>query len=375
MKQFRLIVTGGGTGGHITPGLAVIDALKARIPGLRILWVGVRGRREEDLVPRHNIPLQTMNLRGLERSFKPGAIIRNFTTGLSWAMMLPVLRARKIIQDFQPDCILGTGGYVCAPVMVAGKLMGIRTWILEQNSVPGLAVKVLSRLVDGVGIAFDVTRSMLPVSAPVEFVGNPVTRKVLEATREEGIREFNLNPRLKTLLVMGGSLGSTALNNAVLELLKRSSDGLAYEGWQIIHSVGLNKFNTFMGNCPDSPRYSPLNFIYETHAALAGADLILCRAGAMTLAEITARGLPGIVVPWPGAVRNHQYTNAQALSVKEAAILIPETELSGAKLAGILRDFREFPGRLEKMANASRSLSRPDAAETIADLILAGKSV
>lgn len=371
MKTFRLLIAGGGTGGHITPGVAVYEAVRQRVSRLKVLWVGVEGRREEDMVPRYNIPLTTMRLNGLERSIRPGAVLRNMRTGLSWLSLRPVMRAMTIIREFEPDFILGTGGYVCAPIMVAAKLLKIRNWILEQNSAPGLVVRLLSRWVDGVGIAYDITRDRLPANAPVELVGNPVLSSILTATRDEGNELFSLNPGLKTLMVMGGSLGSVALNNAVRDLLRIDRDGAILSGWQVLHAVGQKKYDKYMTELPSCTDYHPYSFIYNAPAALAAADLVLCRAGAMTLAEVTARGVPAVVVPWPDAVRDHQTTNARALDQAGAALLVPEVDLSGVRLAEIIQSFNTQPQRLAAMADHSRVLGRPDAAQRVADFILA----
>ncbi len=371
MDTFRIVVTGGGTGGHITPGIAVVEKIRSRVSNVRVLWVGAEGRKEEDLVPRHDIPLVTMNLQGLQRSFSASALWRNSMLALRWLTLAPVLKARAILREFAPNVILGTGGYVCAPVLLAGSMMGIKTWVLEQNSVPGLTVRFLSRFVTGVGIAYEITRSYLPDSCSVRLVGNPVSEDFLTVSAEEGRRLYGLNPDLKTLLVIGGSLGSTALNKVIYDLLLSGDSGSAYSGWQILHSVGLNKFESIPENLKHIPNYHPHAFLYRPEAALAAADLVLCRAGAMTLAEVTVRGKAAVIVPWPKAVRNHQYTNAATLAAEQAAILLPESELTSAKLAILLNDFILHPDLLETMAQKSRQLGNPDAAEKITDLLLA----
>ncbi|HPQ42092.1 MAG TPA: UDP-N-acetylglucosamine--N-acetylmuramyl-(pentapeptide) pyrophosphoryl-undecaprenol N-acetylglucosamine transferase, partial [bacterium] len=293
-------------------------------------------------------------------------------TGLTWLTLKPVLQARTIIREFEPDFVLGTGGYVCAPVMVAARWMGIRSWILEQNSAPGFTVRRLARWVDGIGIAYEITRDRLPRNAPVELVGNPVLTTILTATRDAGIQEFKLNSELKTLLVMGGSLGSVSLNNAVRELLAIDARSGILRGWQVLHAVGQKKYESYMKQITARPGYHPHPFIYNAPAALAASDLVMCRGGAMTLAEVTARGIPSIVVPWPGAVRDHQTTNARSLDQAGAAVLIPEMELTGIRLAEIFRSFESNPHRLAEMADRARALGRPEAAERIADFILAG---
>ncbi|MBN1356056.1 undecaprenyldiphospho-muramoylpentapeptide beta-N-acetylglucosaminyltransferase [bacterium] len=372
MSSFRLVVTGGGTGGHIMPGIAVVEKVRKRVSNARILWVGVKGRREEDLVPRHDIPLVTMRMRGLERSLKPAAILRNARTACHWISLRPVIQARSVLKEFAPDMILGTGGYVCAPVIMAGKTMGIPRWILEQNSVPGLTVKWLARIVDGVGIAYESTRSMIKSPAPIVLVGNPVSESIITASRRAGCQKYNLDPGLKTLLVVGGSLGSMAMNRMVQEILCLGEEGSAYAGWQILHSTGQNKFDSATRLTRNKPRYYPYPFLYRADLALATADMVISRGGAMTLAEITARGVPAVIVPWPGAVRNHQYTNAQVLADAGAALLIPETQLTGIAVSSILNEYREHPQRLAQMAKNSREMGCSDAADKIADLILAG---
>ena len=374
MDQFRIIITGGGTGGHITPGLAIVDSLREKVPNLRVIWVGVEDRREEDIVPRHGISLTTMKLDGFARSLTPKAIFKNLKILFNWLLLLPVIRARRIIVEFQPDVVLGTGGYVCAPMLVAARFMGIKTWILEQNSIPGLTVKILSRFVDVVGIAYENSRRELPAVASVELLGNPVMKSLLSATREEAFQEFNLDPALKTLFVIGGSLGSVVLNDAVLELVNLGGSGQAIKGWQIIHATGQTKFNAVQSKAPIMPNYHAVPYVYRAELAYAAADLILCRGGAMTLAEITARGVPAVIVPWPGAVRNHQHTNALALAENHAAVMISELDLTGVKLAGILHEFHRHPERLKKMAMQSKLLGRPHAAEKIADLLIRGES-
>lgn len=326
------------------------------------------------MVPRFDIPLTTLQLRGLERSIRPGAVCRNMGTALQWFLMRPVRQAYSIIRDFEPDFVLGTGGYVCAPVMIAARMQHIRSWILEQNSAPGLTVRLLSRWVDGIAIAYEVSRDQLPSRACVELIGNPVLDSILSADRQTGIREFGLSGDKKTLLVVGGSLGSEALNSAVRDLLALDKNQTILQNWQILHAVGQNKYEDYIKEIVPKPNYHPLPFIYNAPFALAAADLVMCRAGAMTLAEITARGVPSIIVPWPGAVRDHQTTNARALDQAGAAILIPERDLSGMRIGEIIRSLTAHPTRLDIMANSARQMGRPDAAERMADYILAGDS-
>ncbi len=366
-SPIRLMIAGGGTAGHITPGTAVVEAMRRRSMPHDILWIGVSGRAEEDLVPRADIPLRTLHLKGLERSLSLSGILRNAWTAIDWITMRPLLSARRLIREFRPDLVLGTGGYVCAPVLTAARLMNIPTLILEQNSVPGLTVRLLSRWVDRVGIAYPDSGCLLK-GRSVSCVGNPISNSIVTADRAEGIRMFNLDPARRTLLVIGGSLGSTVLNDAVAGYL--SLRGTDDHGWQILHSVGRNKFDAYMRRTPSFAEYHPHAYIYAPALALAAADLVLCRAGAMTLAELTARGVPAIVVPWPGAVRDHQTTNAKTLARAGAAIMIRESELSGATLSDTITSFNSDSERLVRMAEASRKLGNPRAADDVLDIVL-----
>ena len=373
-KEFRLLVAGGGTGGHITPGLAVIESLRKRPIHLRLLWVGVTNRQEADIVPRYNIPLQCMSLKGLNRSIAPRAVYQNSKSAINWLLLRPIMKSIKIIKDFEPDFILGTGGYVCAPIIVAGWLLGKPRWLLEQNSVPGLTVRMLSRFVDTVGIAYDSSRDLLPNSANIQLVGNPVMSKTLSMTREDGMEKFKLDPNKRTLLVIGGSLGSAALNNAVWELLSSFYDKSFMNQWQIIHSIGKGKYKNMDVTFQKFERYKPYPFLYEPEYAMAAADLVLCRAGAMTLAEITAKGLTSIIVPWPGAVRNHQYTNAQAMVSSGAAMMITEDSLGGYSLAETLKKLTNSKDKLDHMSQQSQAIGHPGAADNLADKILGSVS-
>lgn len=368
-RVFRLLITGGGTAGHITPGIAVVEAIRGRKINHQIRWIGVKGRAEEDLVPRANIELLTIQVNGLERSIKPGSIIRNTRTILDWMILRPLRTGLKLLESFRPDVVLGTGGYVCVPILFAARFLGIPTMILEQNSVPGLSVRLFARFADAVGIAYPDSASMLPAHKVI-LVGNPILKSVMNADRNTAMTEFDLNPKLRTILVIGGSLGSEQLNQAVRRFLELRAMHETLDSWQMIHSVGKNKFPDFMKTIQPSKTYHPFPYIYNPAMALAASDLVVCRAGAMTLAEITARGLPAIIVPWAGAVRNHQYTNAQSLAESGAALMIPDHTFSGDVLFEKFQELEGDADRLQEMAQASRRMGKPEAAEIVLDCVL-----
>jgi UDP-N-acetylglucosamine--N-acetylmuramyl-(pentapeptide) pyrophosphoryl-undecaprenol N-acetylglucosamine transferase len=334
------------------------------------LWIGTKGRKEEDLVPRAGIPLETLKLSGLQRDLSLSAAWRNARSILNWLTAAPFIKAHAILKKFQPDFVLGTGGYVCAPLLITAKMMGLRRWILEQNSIPGMTVKMLARWVDGVGIAYESSRPLLKSAKRIELVGNPAPASIVEANREEGIQFYELDPRRRTLLVIGGSLGSEVLNRGVGDLIKLMQKSSESINWQILHSTGQTKYDEFIRSAGIQPFHHARPFLYRPDLALAAADLVLCRGGAMTLAEITARGVPSIIVPWPGAVRNHQFHNAKSLADNGAAILIPETNFSGQSLMESILSLSAQPSRLESLARNAKVMGKPDSASIVVDIIL-----
>lgn len=349
----RMIITGGGTGGHIYPALALARHVREREPSAELLFVGSAEGLEKKIVPAAGFDLETIPARGFGRSLRRlGPFSRDLWRGLR--------RARRLITSFQPDVVFGTGGYVAAPVMLAALLARRPAAVHEQNALPGLANRMLAPLVQRVCISFEESRSAFPRRSRTVFTGNPRASEVAAVERAAAQEQLQLDPSLQTILVYGGSRGAFRINEVIVEFLK--------EGWllpetQLLYVTGeiyYHRVKEQLGLLPQRLRLYP--YLEEMPAALAAADLVITRAGATTLAEITALGLPAVLVPSPNVVNNHQYYNARLLERAGAALLIEEKEFNRYRLRRELERFRAEPALLKQMACSGAKLAVPDAA-------------
>jgi UDP-N-acetylglucosamine--N-acetylmuramyl-(pentapeptide) pyrophosphoryl-undecaprenol N-acetylglucosamine transferase len=346
----RVIFAGGGTGGHLFPGLAVARELQQRDSITEILFVGTTQGIEARVIPRERFRLETIPVRGLK-----GRGIRGWLDAI-WGIPAGLLRSLEIIRNFRPDIIVGLGGYASGPVLLAGKLRGLRCVIMEQNLQPGFTNKFLARFVNRVFTSYRESGAYFSGGKVLE-TGNPVRwRKLPTVKRSEKF----------VLLVFGGSAGAHRINLAVVDAMKRLT-GLA-AALQVIHQTGQADFATVKAAYDALPfEAEVLPFIEKMDEAYARADLVLCRAGATTVAELTAFGKAAILVPYPYAIYDHQRWNAQALQNQGAAEMILDQELSGDLLAGRIHAYVSDRQRLEPMAAAARVMGRPEAAARIVD--------
>ena len=346
----RLIMAGGGTGGHLFPGLTVAREFQKRNDATEILFVGSQRGIEGRVLPREGFRLETLAIRGVKgRGFR----------GLMEALVgfpVSLLRSVGIVRRFRPECIIGLGGYASAPVVVAGVLRRIRCAILEQNLRPGLANRLLGKLVDRIFTTFEGSARFFP-PGKISETGTPVRWEALP--RVDRGEKFNL-------LVFGGSAGAHSINVGFLEALGRLKD-LA-QGLRVVHQTGEADFAS------TQKAYCALPFESEVHAfvehmdqAYAGADLVICRAGASTIAEITLLGKAAILVPYPYATDDHQRTNAEVLRERRAAEMILDRELSGERLAGLIRGFFGNRHRIADMEREGLKLAHPGSAGKIVD--------
>ena len=350
----RLIMAGGGTGGHLFPGLAVAREFQRRDAMTEILFVGTKLGIEKRVLPREGFPLETVPIRGMK-----GRGMRGLMEAL-YGVPISFFGSLRIIGRFRPECIIGLGGYASGPLLLAGKMKGIRCVIMEQNLRPGFTNRILGRVADRIFTTFGESASYFPRTKVVE-TGNPVRWQSLPEVRKS--EKF-------TLFVFGGSAGAHRINLCVIEALERLRD-LA-SGLRVIHQTGETDFasiKTAYGSLPFEVEVLP--FIEKMDEIYARADLVLCRAGATTVAELTAFGKAAILVPYPHAAYDHQRWNAQALKERGAAEMVLEQELNGEKLAGRIRALYLDRRRLETMGQAARRLGRPEAAERIVDECLA----
>jgi UDP-N-acetylglucosamine--N-acetylmuramyl-(pentapeptide) pyrophosphoryl-undecaprenol N-acetylglucosamine transferase len=364
----RIIVSGGGTGGHIYPAITIIKAIKEKVNFSEVLFIGTEHGLEADIIPKEGLEIQFINVAGFERRLS----VKNIQTIMK--TIGSIWQSRKIIQNFKPDLVIGTGGYVCGPVLLAASLMGIPTMIQEQNVIPGITNKILSRFVDKIALGYEEAKNYFPNPNKTFFSGNPIRDEVMRFKREESIVALGLDKTKRTILISGGSRGARSINQAMLQVHQYFADSKEI---QLLHVTGQSEYNgivrnlsqcgidtTTAGNSIIKP------YLYNMPQALAAADLAIFRAGAIGLAELTSRGIPSILIPYPYAAENHQEFNARVMEQQGAAILIRDTELNGDLLIKSINDVVNSPERLETMAIASKKIGRPEAAESIANMAL-----
>lgn len=362
----RVIISGGGTGGHIYPAITIAKAM-AELEPTEILYVGTENGLESTIVPKEGIPFATLDIRqGLQRR-------------LSWQNVVTlekavssVWKARSILKRFGPHIVIGTGGYVCGPMLMAASLCHVPTLIQEQNVIPGITNTILSKVATVVAVGYEEAKERFGHKASVVVTGNPVRKEVVTATKEEGCRALGLRPDVFTVLVAGGSRGARTINTAMVEVHQFFKDD---EDIQILHITGSGEYDRVVqslgGLTPDG-RFGKasrvLPYVYNMPDALAVADLAVFRAGAVGLAELTVRGVPAILVPYPYAAEDHQTYNAQALVHNGAAKMIVDQLLTAKELIQEIQALRQNRQALDDMAKASRAMGRPSAAYDIANL-------
>jgi UDP-N-acetylglucosamine--N-acetylmuramyl-(pentapeptide) pyrophosphoryl-undecaprenol N-acetylglucosamine transferase len=358
VAPIRVIVAGGGTGGHLFPAIAIADEIRRIEPEAVVLFVGTATKIEARLVPQRGYAFRTIWISGFSRSLRPGNLL--FPLKLVVAMM----QARSIIREFRPDVVIGTGGYVSGPVLRSAIAQTIPTLIQEQNSVPGVTTRLLAGKVDELHLTFESSRRYFPRTDNLFVSGNPTRRDLEGVDRATALRFFGFDPsdRRMTLLVFGGSLGARSINEAVAHNLP----ALLASGVRVIWQTGTEW--SHVGPATEGEVWMNA-FIDRMDLAYAASDLAVCRAGATTISELTCLGKPAILVPYPRAAGNHQVENARSMANAGAAVLLYDHEVAQGLVATIegLRD----PERLRVMAERSKKLGRPDAAEEIARRALA----
>ena len=363
----NIIVSGGGTGGHIYPALTIIRAILRREPSARILYVGGRRGLEADIVPREGIDFVAMDLAGFQRKLS----LENI--GRAWRALRAVARARGIVHGFQPDVAIGTGGYVAGPILLAASMAGVPTLVQEQNVFAGVTNRILAKFATAIAVGMEDARNVFP-KEKTYVTGNPIRPEVLTATREEGARSFGFDPAQKTVLVSGGSRGARSINRAMVEVIARAAEQTAV---QYLWVTGADEYADTLArihragvHLEEHPHLRVLPYLYNMPEAMAMADVAVFRAGATGLAELAARGVPAILIPYPYAAENHQEKNARAVEAAGAAEVILNSDLSSAVLERSLRGLLADDTRRTAMAAAMKRLGKPEAAEEIAALAL-----
>lgn len=367
VKALRIVVAGGGTGGHIYPALAIARGVQERHPDTEILYVGNNQGMEADIVPKEGLPFKGLPGAGLERKLSIRNLQVLFVTGQGF------YRAIRTVKSWKPDVVIGTGGYVCGPVVLAAALSRIPTLIHEQNALPGVTNRILARFVDRVAVTFKESIKYFPRTQKVILTGLPVRTEILRATRSEGLQKLGFKEDRFLLLSFGGSRGARTINKAMVDVIKHFGQDPRLN---ILHVTGSAGHEDFLGDCSangiDLAKFGNVtivSYLYNMQDALAAAGLVISRAGAATCAEITALGIPSILIPYPYAAENHQEHNARALEKEGAALMLVDRKLNGdllcSKIAGLLENRK----KLAFMAEASRKMGKTRALEDIIDCI------
>ena len=363
----NIIVSGGGTGGHIYPALTIIRAIQQREPDARILYVGTPHGLEADIVPREGIDFIAVDLAGFQRRFSLDNIAR------AWRALRAVARARGIVQGFRPDVALGTGGSVAGPILLAASLAGVPTLVQEQNVFAGVTNRILARFATAIAVGMEDARAVFP-SDKTYVTGNPIRPEVLTATRVEGAAAFGFDPAKKTVLVSGGSRGARSINRAMVEVIAHAA---AQTAVQYLHVTGADEHGDTLARIRNAgirleehPHIRVLPYLYNMPQTMAMADVAVFRAGATGLAELAARGVPAVLIPYPYAAENHQEKNARAMEAAGAAEVILNSAVSGAALEEALGSLLADDVRRAAMGAAMKRLGKPAAAEEIAALAL-----
>lgn len=361
----RLVLAGGGTGGHIYPALAIAARLKELCPMLDLLYIGTAQGLEARLVPRSGLPFRTITARGVVGKGLAGSLKGVLAAGAG------VGQAAAILRNFMPHLVLGTGGYVSGPVLLAAALLRFPIAIQEQNAIPGVTNRLMSRFAKLVLVGYEEAVRYFPKGTRVVAAGNPVRHELLAADRWRARQSLGVGDAERLVVIFMGSRGSATVNTALLHMIPSLA---GRPGLRLLVASGEDHFSRFRrmleglgsrGATPANIEIRP--YIHDMVTALAAADLVVCRAGAITLAEVTARGLPAIIIPSPYVTHDHQTKNAQALAEKGAAVVLPERELSGERLAGEIIRLVEDPARLGRMAAASRQMGRAEALDVIVE--------
>lgn len=362
MSPLRFLLSGGGTSGHITPALAIAEQIRMDHPDAEIRFCGTARGLESDLVPRAGYEFFPIRARGLPSKPSPEMLraLADFVAGRR--------QCRQLLREFRPNAVIGTGGYVCSPVVSAAASLGIPVLLHEQNAFPGRSNRLMARKAAAVCISFPGTEQHFPARTRVTLTGNPVRAAFFGLERDQARQALSIDPAAPLILVIGGSLGARTLNQAILGLDLAET----WRGWSsgplpaVILAAGRQQFaEVSAAASTGKPWLSVREYIHDIDLHMASADLIICRAGAMTCAELAALGRPSILVPYPFAAGDHQTFNARSLADAGAALLCPDAALTPAYLRKTLQELFTDPARLKAMGLAAAGLARPNAARDI----------
>ena len=365
----RILFTCGGTAGHINPALGVAGRVKELVPDAEILFVGAEGHMETELVPREGYELRTVRISGFQRSLKPEKLLANVRT--VGRVVSAVRTAKGYIREFRPDAAVGTGGYVCYPVLKAAADLGVPTLVHESNALPGLTTRLLEKRMDRILVGFEESRQYYKHPDKVQITGTPVRVDFRGGDRLKARRELGLDPEQPIVLAVFGSLGAEYMNTAMEGFIRRmGADGR----FRLIYATGKRYYDAVRARleargplpaCADVREY-----IYDMPMVMSAADVIVCRGGASTVSELTYLGKPAVIVPSPNVVNNHQENNARVLERAGAARMLLEGKFDGDGLYDAVTGLLYDGAALEKMHKASLEMGVRDATDRIVSMVL-----
>ncbi len=360
----RIAIVGGGTGGHVYPGIAVAQAWRDRA---EIVFLGQKNKLEGQAVPQADFKLIPIAASPISRKIS----LDLFKTG--WNLLRGTLQSFRFLRKFKPDLILGTGGYVAAPALLGALLLKIPIILHEQNAYPSLTNRLLSRAAKVVCISLSPAEKHFPRAKKIILTGNPVRSDILDYDRKKARLELGLEEQDQMVLIAGGSQGARSVNRAVVRWLKNNE---IKKNWKIVHATGKDNYSDVLayykklGVKPEEKSYlQMLPYIDKMGQFLAAADLFVGRSGATTVSEIIARGIPAILIPYPFAAEDHQTANARFLEKNGAAIILPDEELEAGKLASLVEELLNDRKRLEKMGRESTILCQENSVEQISKVM------
>jgi len=358
----KILFAGGGTAGHINPALAVAGYIKERHPDADIYYIGTANKLEAKLVPEKGYKFYTIDVAGFSRSLSPKGIIKNVSAVKK--AITASSRCKKLLKEINPDVVIGTGGYVSGPVLKTAQKMGFKNGIHEQNAFPGVTTKMLVSGADVIMLAMPEAEKHLKLNKTPVITGNPIRGELLKVDRELAREKIGIKEG-KLILSFGGSLGAQKVNEAVSELIKWHNDSGKYYH---IHATGKLGYEEMMNSLKDisiNDKIQIREYITDMDVCMAAADLVICRAGAITLGELQACGKPAILIPSPYVAENHQFHNAMTLKKAGAAELLEEKDLSGESLISCVETLMADEDKLFAMAASARKSAIIDANERI----------
>ncbi len=353
-RKYRFLFAGGGTGGHLFPAVAVAEKIKSKLPNSDILFIGTKSKIEGRIVPQLGYKFKSIWIKGFSRKLS----FENLLFPVK--VMVSIIQSIFINLKFKPEVAIGSGGYVSGPAIYGSSLVGAKIILIEQNSFPGVTTKLLSKYADEIHVSFDDSKKYFSNQKKVYATGNPVRQNLGSIKKEDALRNFNISSAKKTLLIIGGSLGAGSINKAIAKIVHELEEKEIHVIWQ----TGKNYFEMYKNLASKNILVMP--FITNMDEAYSACDLLVARAGATTIAEVLALGIPAILIPSPNVAENHQYFNARSLADRNAAILI-EDEKAGLKLLEEILTVIHNGEKLRELSSNAVALGKPNAAEVIAE--------